>query len=172
MAPYLRGHFFLERSVGKDLLQKHPSTRWREQEDTDDPKNSPIQVGIVVDVVLSLLPLDIGINQKKATQKEARKAEYPKETDVRQRHENDTCKNGGGGSTRGPKGLVITVALLFEVGRNICNHYRNKVKTKEDQASQLEPKLIVEEAFDYPSKKVEGKHVEKKVHVILVDKTG
>ena len=82
MAPYLRGHFFLERSVRQDLLQKHPSTRWREQEDTDDPKNSPIQVGIVIDVVLSLLPLDIGINQKKATQKEARKAEYSKETDV------------------------------------------------------------------------------------------
>ena len=172
MAPYLRGHFFLERSVRKDLLQKHPSTRRREQEDTDNPKNSPKQVRIVVDVVLSLLPLDIGINQKKATQKKARKAEYPKEANIRKGHENDACKNGGGSSTRGPKGLVVTVALLFEVGRNICNHYRNKVKTKEDQASQLEPKLIFKKPFDYPSKKVEGKHVEKEVHVILMDKSG
>ncbi len=172
MAPYLRGHFFLERSVRKDLLQKHPSTSRREQEDTDNPKNSPKQVRIVVDVVLSLLPLDIGINQKKATQKEARKAEYPKETDVRKGHENDACKNGGGSSTRGPKGLVVTVALLFEVSWNICNHQGDQVKAYEDQASQLESKLIFKEAFDYPSKKVEGKHVEKEVHVILMNKTG
>ena len=99
MAPYPTGPFFLERSVGKDLLQKHPSTRWREQEDTNYPKYSSIQVRIVVDVVLSLLPLDIGINQKKATQKEARKAEYPKKADVRKGYEDDACKNGGGSST-------------------------------------------------------------------------
>lgn len=155
------GPFFLERSVGKDLLQKHPSTARREEEYTNYPENGSIEMCIVVDVVLSLLSLDIGINQKKAPQKEAWKAKYPKEANIRQRYENDACKNGSRSSTRGPKGLVVTVALLFEVGRNICNHYRNKVKTKEDQASQLESKLIVKEAFDYPSKKVEGKHIEK-----------
>ena len=75
MAPYLRGHFFLERSVGKDLLQKHSRTTGRKEQNTNYPKNGTIEVCIMVDVVLALLPLDIGINQKEATQKESWKTE-------------------------------------------------------------------------------------------------
>jgi hypothetical protein len=64
--------------VGKDLLQKHLGAARRKKQDTNYPENGSIEVCIVVDVVLSLLPLYIGINQKKAAQKKARKAEYPK----------------------------------------------------------------------------------------------
>jgi hypothetical protein len=61
--------------VGKDLLQKHLGAARRKKQDTNYPENGTIEVSIVVDVVLSLLPLDIRINQKEATQKEARKTE-------------------------------------------------------------------------------------------------
>ena len=66
MAPYLRGHFFLERLVGKDLLQKHLGTARRKEKDTNYPKNGSIEVCIMVNVVLPLLPLDIGIDQKES----------------------------------------------------------------------------------------------------------
>lgn len=75
MSPALRGPFVLERSIGKNLLQKHSSASRRKQEDTDYPKNGSIEVCIVIDVVLALLPLDIGIDQKKTTQQETREAE-------------------------------------------------------------------------------------------------
>lgn len=75
MGPVRTGPIFLERLVGKDLLQKHLGTAGRKKQDTNYPENGSIEVCVVIDVVLSLLPFDIGINQKEATQKKAWKTE-------------------------------------------------------------------------------------------------
>jgi hypothetical protein len=48
------------------LLQKHPRTGWRQNQNKRNPENRSVQIRIVVDAVAVLLAFDIGIDQKQA----------------------------------------------------------------------------------------------------------